>query len=153
MYDCIDVFKPVDRGWVSPGFSHLLTFMGPVPGIFVSSVRRREGDVMKNMEITSTRKDRLPEIFKMLARFLICSLGHLFQAQLASWKRVEKFDRHYSSRIFIKRAWVWVQFPRKIIHNKWKSITQCHFRFIGNASRCIHTSCVIPFTVTPYKSA
>ena len=112
-----------------------------------------EEKVMKSMDLTSTRKDRLPEIFKMHARFLICSLYHLFQAQLASWKRMEKFDRHYSSRIFIKRAWVWVQFPRKIIHNKWKSITQCHFRFIGNASRCIHTSCVIPFTVTPYKSA
>ena len=67
MYDCIDVFKPVDRGWVFPGFSHLLTCMGPVPGIFVSSVRRRERDVMKNMEITPTRKDRLPEIFQIHA--------------------------------------------------------------------------------------
>ena len=81
MYDCIDVFKPVDRGWVSPGFSHLLTCTGPVPGIFVSSVRRGESDVMKSIDLTSTRKDRLPEIFKMHARFLICSLDYLFQGQ------------------------------------------------------------------------
>ena len=79
---------------MNAGFSHLLTRMGPVPGILVSSVRRRESDVMTSMDLTSTRKDRLPEIFKMHARFLICSLDHLFQAQLASWKRIKKFDRH-----------------------------------------------------------
>ena len=76
---------------------------------------------LHDMEITTTRKDRLPEIFKIHAQFLICPFDHLFQAQLVSWKRKEKFDRHevhYSWRIFIKRSSLWVQFPRKIIHNR-----------------------------------
>ena len=124
-----------------------LTYMGPVPGIFVSLGRRRESDLIKTMEITSTRKDRLPEMFKLHARFLIYYLDHLFRAQLGSWKRMEKFDRHYNTRIFIKRAWLWIQSPRKIIHNRLKLINQCQFRFIGNTSRCIHMRVVIPLTV------
>ena len=140
---------------IEAGFLQISPICWLVCDQFLASLfpQYEEEKVMKSMDLTSTRKDRLPEIFKMHARFLICSLDHLFQAQLASWKRMEKFDRHQSSRIFIKRAWLWIQFPRKIIHNKWKSINQCQFRFIGNASRCIHTRYVIPFEFIPYKSA
>ena len=140
--------------WFRLGFSRFLPF-ADLYGTsswhlcFLSTKKRMRCDE-KHGNNTNTKRQAH---FKIHARFLICSLDHLFQAQLSSWKRMENFDRNYSSRIFIKRAWLWVQFQRKIIQNKWKSINQCQFWFIGNAIRCIHIRYVIPFTVIPYKSA
>ena len=89
LYWCV---WPVDTGWVSPIIiinAHglfKLTCMGPVPGIYVSSVRRRESDVIKNMEITSTRKDRQPEIFETPAPPFRLEWGIHF---LCKWKWVK----------------------------------------------------------------
>ena len=40
--------------------------------------------------ITSTPKDRPPEVFKMYAQFFICSLHHLIQALWACWKQTDE---------------------------------------------------------------
>ena len=132
MYDCIDMFNLLFEAGFLPFNAHgwfKLTCMGPVPAIFVSSVGRRESDVIKNMEMTSTREDRLPEIFKIHARFLVL----FFRSLIPSTIGLLETDGKIWQTLFTN-AWLWVQFPRKIIHSRWKSTNQYQFRFIGNAS-------------------
>ena len=88
MYDCIDVFKPVDRGWVSPGFSHLLTCMRPVPGIFVSSVQRRESDEKHGFNINTKRQ--APWNFQNACTILNLFFGSLIPSTIGLLETNEK---------------------------------------------------------------
>ena len=94
---------------------------------------------------------RLPEIFKMYARFLCLFFTSLIPNQPLGneWK----FDRHYDSRIswnkhgfqFSSRAKSFTIY----IDLKLRS-ADAHFRFIGNPSRCINVRYAIPFIVIPF---
>ena len=90
--------------------------------------------------ITSTPKDRLPEIFKIYARFFVYSLDHLIQHNISPLETGGNLTEYSSAQSYSQFASTLSE-GQKI---------NAHSQFMGNASRCIPARYAIPFIVIPY---